>query len=80
MTAQTVTATAMKTWKTNGILLINRQIMILLDKFHQVMSGCHGLWPSKRATFYATLLQFPGYMLAHTLLAKPQEQKSFNRS
>jgi len=33
---QTMTATAMKMWKTNGVLLRNRQIHDMLDKFRQV--------------------------------------------
>ena len=44
----TMMATAMKTWKTNGVLLRNRQIH---DIVGHILPGCvfchgHGLWPS----------------------------------
>jgi len=43
--AYTMTATAMKAWKTNSKLCtVKLDHLTSLDKFHQV--GCHCLWPS----------------------------------
>ena len=44
----TTTATAMKTWKTNGVLLRNRQIHEIVTQISlSYVSGRHGLWPSR---------------------------------
>jgi len=53
-TMYTMTATATKTWKTNGVLLRNRQIHDIVAQispsyvFGRGCHGCgrHGLWPS----------------------------------
>jgi len=46
-TMYTRRATAMKMWKTNGVLLRNRQIHDIVGQISpSYVFGCHGLWPS----------------------------------
>ena len=43
----TMTATAMKTWKLNSVLLRNHQIHDIVEQISpSYVFGCHGLWPS----------------------------------
>jgi len=63
-------ATAMKTWKTNGVLLRNRQIHDIVRQISQsYVFGCHSLWPSLSNPVHCTARK----VLPILLISQPAE-------